>query len=308
MKEKEIPIPAKNELLIRIHATTVNRTDCGILWANPPLIRLFTGLFKPKHQTPGTDFSGVVEQVGSEVADFKPGDRVWGLFDEGLQSQAEYMTISTKRAIARIPDHISFELAAASGEGAHYAYNMIIKADLNKVKRALVYGATGAIGSAAVQLLRHFNIPVTAVGNERNRDMVNGLGAEKVYAYDTEDFTQDEHQYDLILDAVGKSSFDVCKPLLTPTGIYMSSELGPGAENLYLPLTTKLKGKKRVIFPVPSNCNRSVKLITELLNNNEFRPVIDKIYSAQQIKEAYEYVNSGQKTGNVIVNFAEKTS
>lgn len=301
IKSIEKPIPKKNEVLVRVHATTVNRTDCGILRGKPYAIRAFVGFFNPRDLVPGTDFAGQIEAIGASVTGFKVGDRVFGLYDEGLRSQAEYMTIREDKALTIIPEGITYEESVASAEGAHYAYNFITKVPLKKGDKVLVYGATGAIGSAAVQLLKHMGAYVTAVGNTKNMALIKSLGADKTYDYLKEDFTQDEEKYRFIFDAVGKSSFPICKHLLTPKGIYISSELGPHAQNLYLPLLTWFGGKKRVIFPLPISCKRSILFMAELLELGAFKPVIDRSYSLEQISEAYEYVLTGQKTGNVIL-------
>ncbi|MDY7395133.1 NAD(P)-dependent alcohol dehydrogenase [Aureibaculum sp. 2210JD6-5] len=297
------PIPKDDEVLVRVYATTVNRTDCGILRGKPFLIRFFTGLFKPSSQIPGTDFAGKIESVGKKVTSFKIGDNVWGFNDEGLSSQAEYLTIREDKAVTLIPKGVSYDAMVSCGEGAHYAYNFINKVNLTKDTKVLVNGATGAIGSSAVQLLKYYGVYVTAVGNTKNIDLIKSLGADKVFDYQKEDFTKDDEKYHFIFDAVGKSNFRECKHLLLPKGVYISSELGPNAENIYLPLTTKLFGNKRVIFPIPKNCKRSVLLLTKLIKEDKFKPVIDKKYSIDQIKEAYTYVESGEKTGNVVIKY-----
>lgn len=299
----EKPTPKNQEILVRVYVTTVNRTDCGILRGKPFLIRFFTGLFKPSSQIPGTDFAGQVEAVGKNVTEFKIGDKVWGFNDNGLASHAEYLTINESNAIAVIPESVDYDTMVSCGEGAHYAYNFINKVNLTKGTKVLVNGATGAIGSSAVQLLKYYGAYVTAVGNTKNIDLIKSLGADKVIDYQKEDFTDDVEKYHFIFDAVGKSTFGKCKHLLLPKGIYISSELGSNAENVYLPLTTKLFGNKRVIFPIPKNCKRSVLLLTQLIKENKFKAVIDRSYSMNQIKEAYTYVESGEKTGNVIVNY-----
>ncbi len=299
------PIPQANEVLIKVHATTVNRTDCGILWGKPLIILLFTGLFKPRTPFLGTDVAGVVEAVGSEVTSFQPGDRVWGLDDNGLGSQAQYITLLEERPLIHLPDHISFEEAAASAEGAHYAYNFINKVKLHPGMEVLVNGATGAIGSAAVQILVHYGVKVTAVANTPNLELVRNLGAERVIDYYLEDFTQVDEQYDVVFDAVGKSSFGKCKDLLKPKGIYMSTELGYMAQNIFLALITPLLGGKKVIFPVPVNCKRSLWFIKQLIEAGAFKAVIDRTYSMDQMREAYTYVHSGKKTGNVVITYQE---
>ncbi len=302
----DIPKPEtkENEVLVKVYCTTVNRTDCGILTGKPFLIRFFTGLFKPSSLVSGTDFAGEVVGIGNKVSSFKIGDRVWGLNDEGLASQAEFMVIKEKKAIVLIPNNIPYNEAVACAEGAHYAFNFINKVKLKKEHKILINGATGAIGSAALQLIKSQGIKVTAVGNTKNIELIKSLGADKIYNYEKEDFTEiDDEKYDFILDAVGKSSFGACKKLLAPKGIYISSELGPGAENLYLPLITKLKGGKRVIFPIPSNCTRTLNSMNALLEQNKFKSVIDKEYDMKDIAKAYEYVMTGEKTGNVVINF-----
>lgn len=300
----EKPVPKDNEILIHVHATTINRTDCGILMGKPYLIRAFIGLSRPRDLVPGTDFAGRVEAIGKNVASFEIGDRVFGLQDEGCRSQAEYMTLRESKAVVRIPDNIKYDEAVASAEGAHYAYNFIDKVNLRKGDKVLVNGATGAIGSAAVQLLKHFGAYVTAVGNTKNMGLVKALGADRTYDYLKEDFTKDNEKYHFIFDTVGKSSFPICNHLLRPKGIYISSELGPNAQNLYLPLLTWFKGNKRVIFPIPKNCKRTILFMAELLEKGEFKPLIDSTYPLEQISEAYDYVLTGQKTGNVILQLS----
>lgn len=301
--EIEKPTPKNFEILVRVYATTVNRTDCGILRGKPYLIRFFTGLFKPNSQVPGTDFAGEIEAVGKDVTSFEIGDKVWGLNDEGLASQAQYLVIKEDKAVTLIPQGVSYDTIVACGEGAHYAYNFINKVEITKDTKVLVNGATGAIGSAVIQLLKYYGVYVTAVGNTKNIDLIKSLGADKVYDYNNEDFTKDNEKYHFICDAVGKSTFGKCKHLLLPKGVYISSELGPNAENLYLPLTTKLLGNKRVIFPIPKDCKRSILLLSEIIKKDKFKAVIDRKFSIDQIQEAYNYVESGEKTGNVIVNY-----
>ena len=306
ISEVQVPVPADNELLIKVHATTVNRTDCGILSGNPLVIRLFTGLLKPRDQITGTDFSGRVEVVGKEVKSFKVGDRVWGFDDNGLASHAEYMVLAENKALTTIPEDVTYEQAAASIEGAHYAYNFIKKVNLQSGQKVLVNGASGAIGSAMVQLLAYFGARVSAVCETKSLDIVRSLGAERVIDYLKTDFTLDEGRFNYIFDAVGKSSFGKCKRLLLPGGVYISSELGPKWENLYLPLITRLKGDKRVVFPVPLDIKGSLAFIRSLLEQGKFRPVIDRRYPLEKIKEAFGYVASGQKTGNVIITMVHE--
>jgi NADPH:quinone reductase-like Zn-dependent oxidoreductase len=304
VKEIDKPVPGKGELLIRVLATTVNRTDCGILLGKPNIIRAFTGLITPTDLVPGTDFAGEVEAVGPGVTKFKEGDKVWGFNDNGLSSWAEYTVIKEGGNLAIIPANSSFSDIAACIEGAHYALNFINKVKVNAKDKVLINGATGAIGSAMLQILVHMGIDVTAVGNTKNLALLESLGASKVVNYEQEDFTKlPEGSFDFVFDAVGKSRFVLCEHLLKPEGAYISSELGEGLENTYLPLFTKLKGGKRVKFPFPSNIKGSLNYINDLLSKGAFRPIIDRTYSIDDIKQAYTYVLSGEKTGNVIVEY-----
>lgn len=303
IKEVDKPIPKDNEVLVKVYATTVNRSDCAVVTGVPFIMRLVIGLIKPKLSITGTDFAGVIEAIGNYVKGFKVGDKVWGLNDEGLSSHAAYMTIKEDAGIIKMHESQTFQEAAACAEGAHYAYNTIKKLNFQKDDKVLVYGATGAIGSAALQIAKHFGAYVTAVGNTKNIQLLKHLGADKTYDYLTEDFTQDEERYQFVFDAVGKSSFGVCRKLMLPKGIYVSSELGPGYENIYLPLLTKIKGGQRVVFPIPTDCRRSLLFINELIEKGEYKAVIDRTYKPEDIIDAFEYVSSGQKTGNVIIDF-----
>lgn len=295
------PQPKPDELLIKVHCSTVNRTDCGILSGKPYLIRAFVGPFKPRDQSPGTDFAGTVEAVGASVTQYQMGDRVWGLNDNGMASQREYMTISQKGNLLRIPDGVSFETAVSSAEGAHYAINFINKVKLKEGDKVMVNGATGAIGSAAVQILKAQGIEVTATANTLNLEKVKALGPDRVINWEEEDFTQLDEQFPFVFDAVGKSSFGACKRILTPKGIYISSELGPRSENPFLALIAPFKRGKTVRFPVPANIKASLAHMQSLLEKGQFNPLIDRTYPLEEVQEAYRYVSSGQKTGNVIL-------
>jgi NADPH:quinone reductase-like Zn-dependent oxidoreductase len=306
LTEVEKPIPGDNEMLIKVYSTTVNRTDSATIRAIPFFARIVTGLFKPKKQIPGTEFAGKIEEIGKNMKSFNVGDKVFGFNEQGSGAHAQYLTISEDFVVA-MQEHITYKQAAASIEGAHYAYNFINKLDLKSGQKALVNGATGAIGSAAVQLLKYFDVYVTAVCPTKNVELVSSLGADKVIDYTKEDFTEDGEKYNFVFDAVGKSSFAKCKPLLLPGGIYASSDLGYMAQNLFLPLITPLTSKlpgqsgKKTIFPMPVDVKGSLRLIKKLIEEGKFNPVIDREYALEEIVEAYRYVEKGQKTGNVVI-------
>ena len=307
LREVEKPTPKDNEVLVRVRATTVNRTDCANLSAKPFIMRFSLGLFKPKNPIMGTEFAGDIEAVGKAVTSFKVGDKVFGFDDSGISSYAEYMVLSKDKALTTMPNDITYEQAAACIEGAHYAYNFINKVDLKSGQKVLVNGASGGIGSATVQLLKYFGVDVTAVCNIKNIELVKSLGASRVIDYTNEDFTKDNEKYDFVFDSVGKSSFRKCKPLLKPGGVYISSELGWMVQNLFFALITAIFGSlprqagKKVKFPYPLNIKRSVLLIKKLIEEGNFKSVIDRAYPLEQIANAFRYVETGQKTGNVVI-------
>jgi len=296
------PEPKPNEVLIKVHATTVNRTDIGVLTGKPFVFRFFTGLFRPRYSITGTDFAGQIIEVGSNFKDYSIGDKVWGFLDYGLPTHAEYFVMQESGNMVKIPNDWSYNDIVSCGEGAHYARNFINKVNLKSGQKALVNGATGGIGSALIQILIHHNIEVDAVCATPNIELIKSLGANHVYDYLTEDFTKTSTKYDYLFDAVGKSDFNKCKPILMPKGIYISSELGPGAENLYLPLTTLYLKGKRVIFPFPVDIKASLAFMNKIIEEGHYIPVIDRIYPLEQIAEAFSYVMTGQKIGNVVIS------
>lgn len=302
IREIEKPAPGANEILVRVHASTVNRTDCGFRSAEYFVSRFFSGLFKPKQQILGCEFSGTVESVGASVLTYKVGDRVFGYNDTLFGGHAEYLIRNEQDAMALIPQNLSFEEAAALTEGAHYALCNIRAAKVEAGQNIMVYGATGAIGSAAVQLLKFFDVEVTAVCNTPNLDLIRSLGADYVIDYTREDFTKTGKQYDFIFDAVGKSSFGICKKLLKKNGVYISTELGKNGENIWMALYGLLLGGKRVLFPIPYIKKEDVIFLKELAERGKFKPLIDRIYPLEEIIAAYQHVESRQKIGNVILS------
>lgn len=297
-----------NDVLIKIRFSTVNRTDCAYRSGSPRLARLAYGFPKPRALILGMEFAGVVAEVGSAVTAFAVGDRVFGYNEGPCGGHAEYIAVPETGPIARVPDGVDISLAAASTEGAHYAMTMIDKAKVQAGQRVLVNGGTGGIGSAAVQLLRDLGADVTAVAPTDHVELVRGLGASRVIDFQAEDFTQDQQRYDLVVDAVGKSTFGQCRPLLTNHGVYVSSELGPWAQNPALALLAPISRGKRVIFPIPTHNQEVVEHIAGLLASGALKPVIDREYALADVVEAYRYVESGQKVGNVLLKVADDSS
>ncbi len=305
LMEVDKPIPKDNEVLVKVYASTVNRTDAGFRSAQYIISRFWSGLLRPKYQILGCEFAGMIEEIGKSVTTFLTGDKVFGFNDKSFGGHGGYLTIAETGALTTIPEDLSFETAAAITEGAHYALIDIRAAKIERGQNVLVYGASGAIGSAAVQLLKHFGAIVTAVCNTKNVALVKTLGSDTVIDYQTQDFTKTENKFEFIFDAVGKSSFGQCRPLLTDKGIYISTELGNKGENIVYALTTSLRNGKKVLFPMPYIAKNDVIFLKELVQKGEFNPVIDRNYKLDQIVEAYKYVESGQKTGNVSITIAD---
>ena len=303
VSDVDTPAVKEHDVLVKVHATTVNRTDCGFRAGRPFIVRFFSGLVKPRATVLGTEFAGVVEAVGSGVTSFTAGDRVFGFSEGRFGAHAEYLVMPDDGPLATMPANTTFEQAAPTTEGSHYALSYIRAAKIRSGQHVLINGATGAIGSAAVQLVKNLGASVTAVCGTPHVELVKALGADRVIDNTAEDFTKDEQTYDVVFDAVGKSSFGRCKRLLKPRGIYLSSDLGPLSQNPFLALTTPLFGGKKVMFPIPpKHDQQGVRHFRELIESGTFTPVIDRRYRLDQIVEAYRYVETGQKIGNVVIS------
>jgi NADPH:quinone reductase-like Zn-dependent oxidoreductase len=308
IEDVEKPAVRDNEVLVRVYATTVNRTDCGFRAGRPFFVRALTGLPRPRVRILGTEFAGTVEAVGGGVTSFGVGERVFGFKGLPFGAHAEYLAIPEDGFLATLPGHLSFEEAAPSTEGSHYGLALIRKAKVRSGQDVLVNGATGAIGSAAVQLLKQLGARVTAVCGPEHVELVRGLGADRVIDYTAQDFTRDTQRYDVVLDAVGKSSFLRSRQLLKPRGVYLSSEFGPLAQNLVLALVTPLFGGRKAMLNVARDDPQMARDFRELLASGAFRPLIDRRYRLDEIVEAYRYVETGRKIGNVVVSVEGSTS
>ena len=300
--EVDKPALKDNQVLVKVHATTVNRTDCGFRAGRPFFIRALTGLPQPKVTVLGTEFAGEVEAVGDSVTSFAVGDRVFGFKGLPFGAHAQYLVIPGDGFLATMPAQLSFEEAAPSTEGSHYALWLIGRAKVRGGQDVLVNGATGAIGSAAVQLLKHLGANLTAVCGPEHLELVKGLGADRVIDYTAQDFTRDTQRYDAVLDAVGKSSFLRCRRLLKPRGVYLSSEFGPLAQNLVLALVAPLLGGRKVLLNIARDDPQVASYLREVLESGAFRPLVDRRYRLEEIVEAYRYVETGRKIGNVVIS------
>ena len=299
--EVDKPAIGPTEVLVQVHATTVNRTDCAYRAAKPFFMRLFTGLIRPRATVLGNEFAGVVVEAGPSVQKFSVGENVFGYNEGPFGAHAQYLAIPEDGSLTTMPANLTYVEAAPSTEGSHYALAQIRGANIAEGQDVLVYGATGAIGSAAVQLLKSLGVNVTAVCDTATMYLLLDLGADRVIDYTTTDFTKDDQTYDVVLDCVGKTSFSLCRPLLKPAGIYISSELGPHAENPFRALIAPLQRGKRVLFPIPKHDQEMMAYFRDLLESGQFKPVVDRTYPLEEIVDAYRFVETGKKVGNVVI-------
>jgi len=291
------PVPADDEILVRSRATTVNRTDCGWRSGTPFLVRYFIGVRRPRRQILGMEFAGTVEAVGAAVTEFSVGDEVFGV--KGFGAHAELVAVREGGPVARKPANVSFEEAAATCDGACIALSCLRRAELRPGSRLLVYGASGSVGTAAVQLAKHLGLRVTAVCNTQALELARSLGADEVIDYLREDFTKRGQTYHVIFDAVGKLRFPPCRRALVPGGIWITTD--GFRRNLLWMLWTKHLGNKRATIGIAKYRKDDVRLIKKLIERGEYRPVIDRRYPLEEVVEATRYVETGMKTGNVVL-------
>lgn len=302
IREVSKPEPKSGEVLIRVHATTVSRTDCGMLRPLPPLIgRLLMGLFRPKWTILGLDFAGKVEAVGADVTWFSPGDPVFGMSPDHYGAHADYVCAPEMGTIVTMPIGVEFTEAVVC-EGAWYADTYLQKFGVKAGHKILIYGASGAIGTAAVQLAKSCGANVTAVVATRHLDLVKSLGADRVVDYTAEDFTQIGETFDFVLDAVGKTTYFRCRRLLKPDGVFAATDLGPWWQNILLAACSSITGSNRVVLPMPKSSKTFVEYLKGRMEAGEFRAVIDREYPFEEIVDAYYFVETAQKTGIVVIN------
>jgi NADPH:quinone reductase-like Zn-dependent oxidoreductase len=298
LAEVERPGPKDDEVLVKVHASTVTRTDIGFRSSEYFFTRAFTGLLRPKRKIPGLELAGVVEAVGAAVTQFQVGDEVFGIKGG---ANAEYICVHENGVLAYKPAGLTFEEAAAVCDGALVARTCLSTADLRKGRTIVVYGASGSIGTAAVQLAKHFEAEVTAVCNAKNVEVVRSLGADEVIDYLKEDFTKNGKTYDVVFDAVGKHSFRRCRRSLKPGGIYITTDLGFMWHVPLLALLTRWLGSRRATLGIGKYRREDLLLLKELIEAGRYRAVIDRTYPLEDVVEATRYVETGQKTGNVVL-------
>ncbi len=308
------PTPGPGEVLVEVHATTVNRTDCAYRSGHPWVNRAVCGWPRPRVQVLGSEYAGVVTEAADDVTSFAVGDRVFGFVDGRPGAHAERLTVPADGLVATVPDGWELADAAPGMEGAHYAHAFLRVGGIDPGQRVLVHGATGGIGSAAVQLLRAAEVEVTAVCDRlppERPDLLAEIGAARVVDLSDRGAAEDLGTgYDAVLDATGHFSFREALPLLRPGGVFSSSEPGRGWQNILLAAAgpaARALGRRRVAFPVPQAGSELAGHLRDLMAAGAYRPVIDRTYAFDELHEAYAYVDSGRKVGNVVVTMPSAT-
>jgi NADPH:quinone reductase-like Zn-dependent oxidoreductase len=300
LKEVVKPEPKENEVLLRITATAVNSGDVRLRKADPFAVRFIFGLLKPKVNILGSVFSGEVERVGKQVKRFNIGDQVFGHTDMRFGAYAEYLCLPEDGSLALKPANISYDEAAAVPFGGVTALHFIKKAIIKTNQKVLIVGASGAVGSAAVQLAKSYGAIVTGVCSSTNIDLVESIGADKVIDYTKEDFTQNGETYDVIFDAVNTISVSRSLKSLTKNGIMILS--AAGMMEMLQGLWFSMTSKRKIITGVISHNKGDIIFLKELVEKGVFKPVLDRIYPLEQIVEAHAYVEKGHKRGNIAVS------
>ncbi|WIG61509.1 MAG: Zinc-type alcohol dehydrogenase-like protein [Ktedonobacterales bacterium] len=314
IEDVEPPIPKQDEILVTVHATTVNRTDCAIRGGEDFITRLgysivttgnpFAALRRPTQRILGTELAGEVAAVGAAVSQFKVGDRVFGVNAGHFGAHAEYVCMRERAPLAQMPTNMTFEEAAAVCDGAILALGCLRRVGLRQGQKILIYGASGSIGTAGVQLAKlSFDAHVTAVCGTKNVALIQSLGADEVIDYTQEDFTKNGHLYDVIFDAVGKHSFRRCRSSLAQGGKYIPTD---GWANVFWVAWTARIGDKRVVSDVPPHYRQQdIRFLKELIEAGKYRAVIDRCYPWEQVIEATTYVETQQKVGNVVLTVSQ---
>lgn len=304
--EVEKPSWADNEVLVKTHATTVTATEAVFRQGKPYFSRLFTGLTKPKIKTLGEELAGEIVAVGKDVTNFKVGDRVFGIAGPNFGANVEYLSVPSDEVLALMPEQLSYQEAAGSVDGFLTALPFLRdEGNIRSGQKVLINGASGSVGSAAVQIAKYFGAEVTGVCSTRNIELVKSLGADHVIDYTSEDFTQNGQRYDIIFDTVGKITFSQSKKSLTSDGIFL--EAGMDSDILRHVIWTSIIGSKKAKIAAtglrpPHEKAKDLQLLKELMEAGIIKPVIDRCYPLEQISEAHAYVDTGRKKGNVVIN------
>jgi len=300
----EKPTPRPDEMLVKVYASTVTFGDCEIrnlslpVWTRFP-VRLIMGYSKPKKLIPGMEVAGVIEAVGSKVTEFKPGDAIFGSMGMKMGGNAEYVCRSMRLATGKKPENVSFDEVVTIPVGGINALHFLRMAEINPGQRVLVIGAGGSIGTWAVLLAKYWGAHVTAIDHTDNLSMLQSVGADNVIDYTQEDFSMRDEKYDVIFDAVYKSSYSKCINALTETGFYLMANTDPG--RMLKGIWTEKTTQKKVKFALAAESAKDLNYLAELIANKNIKPVIDKMYSLHEVIEAHRYVEKGSKKGSVII-------
>jgi 2-desacetyl-2-hydroxyethyl bacteriochlorophyllide A dehydrogenase len=304
LKEVEKPTPKDNEVLIRVYATTVTAGDCEIRRFEMPIlfwlpIRIYMGIIKPRIKILGQELAGEIESVGKEVTQFKKGDQVFAAADAHFGAYAEYKCLPSTNVMAMKPANMTYDEAAGVPVGGLNALHFLRKGNIQSGQKVLIYGATGSIGTFAVQLAKYFGAEVTGVCSTPNLELVKSLGADKLIDYTKEDFSKNGETYDVIFDTVGKSSFSRSKRSLKKKGFYLLAN--PGLSQTVRGLWTSMTSNKKVIIALASYRTEDLVFLKELIEAGKIKTVIDRHYPLEQTAEAHRYVEKGHKKGNVVI-------
>jgi NADPH:quinone reductase-like Zn-dependent oxidoreductase len=299
LREIDRPSIGDDEVLVKVHAASINQTDTNFRSGTPFLARVLAGLFKPKHQVLGCDYAGTVEATGKNVSGYNPGDEVYGQVYKRTGTHAEYVNVSTKEAFPK-PKKLSFVEAASVGVAGNMALQCLRDyGEIKQGQKVLINGASGGIGTFAIQIAKHYSAEVTGVCSTANIDLVKSLGADHVIDYKEEDFTKRTGEYDIIFDTVRKNTFANCKDALTPKGVYVTTEYGPGIM-LQMRMNSNPDGKRMrgMLMSVETD---DQSILSELIEAGKVKPVIDRTYTLEEIAEAHRYVEKGHAKGRVII-------
>lgn len=306
IKEMEKPTPKKNEVLVKVYATAVTTGDVRLRKAEPFIVRLFSGLLRPKKKILGINFAGKVEQIAEDVREFKIGDEVFGSTAFNFGCYAEYICIKSDEVIAKKPKNISFEEAAVVPFGGLTSLFFLKKANIKKDQEVLIYGASGALGTAGVQIAKYFGANVTGVCSTDNIELVKNIGAKNIIDYKKENYKEVQKIYDVIYDTVGKSPFFTSLSKLKDKGVYLQAVHIPPS-SLLKDLWVRISSKKKIIGGISIERKSDLEFLKKIIEEDKFKPVIGKNFTLEKISEAHEYVETGHKVGNVAITIISST-